>query len=146
MYRGSPNIEMDEQTFMVNRERAVDYLNSLDKVLFLFHAVYCLLFHLWKSKDAFSCNLLLLADSDGGVMVSYLSFYLTWLFGPCSSFFFFCKFFFVVNVIYMRNLLIHVFSGALNLLFSTSPFSAANSGTAYKSRKDMYSSSQTLHE
>lgn len=32
-YRGSPNIEMDEQTFMVNRERAVDYLNSLDKVL-----------------------------------------------------------------------------------------------------------------
>lgn len=60
MYRGSPNIEMDEQTFMVNRERAVDYLNSLDKVLFLFHAVYCLLFHLWKSKDAFSCNLLLL--------------------------------------------------------------------------------------
>lgn len=32
-YRGSPNIEMDEHTFMVNRERAVDYLNSLDKVL-----------------------------------------------------------------------------------------------------------------
>ncbi|PRQ33134.1 putative carboxy-lyase [Rosa chinensis] len=30
--RGSPNIEMDEHTFMVNRERAVDYLNSLDKV------------------------------------------------------------------------------------------------------------------
>ncbi|KAG6382894.1 hypothetical protein SASPL_157386 [Salvia splendens] len=30
--KGSPNIEMDEQTFMVNRERAVDYLNSLDKV------------------------------------------------------------------------------------------------------------------
>ncbi|KAK7366921.1 hypothetical protein VNO80_08924 [Phaseolus coccineus] len=29
---GSPNIEMDEHTFMVNRERAVDYLNSLDKV------------------------------------------------------------------------------------------------------------------
>ncbi|XP_059064364.1 phosphoenolpyruvate carboxykinase (ATP) 1-like [Cryptomeria japonica] len=29
---GSPNIEMDEQTFFVNRERAVDYLNSLDKV------------------------------------------------------------------------------------------------------------------
>ncbi|KAJ1380182.1 Phosphoenolpyruvate carboxykinase, ATP-utilizing [Sesbania bispinosa] len=29
---GSPNIEMDEQTFLVNRERAVDYLNSLDKV------------------------------------------------------------------------------------------------------------------
>ncbi|TKY70001.1 Phosphoenolpyruvate carboxykinase of ATP [Spatholobus suberectus] len=32
MTRGSPNIEMDEHTFMVNRERAVDYLNSLDKV------------------------------------------------------------------------------------------------------------------
>lgn len=31
--RGSPNIEMDEHTFLVNRERAVDYLNSLDKVL-----------------------------------------------------------------------------------------------------------------
>lgn len=30
--KGSPNIEMDEETFMVNRERAVDYLNSLDKV------------------------------------------------------------------------------------------------------------------
>lgn len=30
--RGSPNIEMDEHTFMINRERAVDYLNSLDKV------------------------------------------------------------------------------------------------------------------
>ncbi|KAF9608583.1 hypothetical protein IFM89_010015 [Coptis chinensis] len=29
--KGSPNIEMDEQTFLVNRERAVDYLNSLDK-------------------------------------------------------------------------------------------------------------------
>lgn len=29
---GSPNIEMDEHTFLVNRERAVDYLNSLDKV------------------------------------------------------------------------------------------------------------------
>ncbi|KAJ8748051.1 hypothetical protein K2173_012874 [Erythroxylum novogranatense] len=29
---GSPNIEMDEQTFLVNRERAVDYLNSLEKV------------------------------------------------------------------------------------------------------------------
>ncbi|KAG6472434.1 hypothetical protein ZIOFF_069897 [Zingiber officinale] len=28
---GSPNIEMDEHTFLVNRERAVDYLNSLDK-------------------------------------------------------------------------------------------------------------------
>ncbi|XP_058069543.1 phosphoenolpyruvate carboxykinase (ATP) 1-like isoform X3 [Magnolia sinica] len=30
--KGSPNIEMDEHTFMVNRERAVDYLCSLDKV------------------------------------------------------------------------------------------------------------------
>jgi len=30
--KGSPNIEMDEQTFLTNRERAVDYLNSLDKV------------------------------------------------------------------------------------------------------------------
>jgi hypothetical protein len=30
--RGSPNIEMDEETFLVNRERAVDYLNSLEKV------------------------------------------------------------------------------------------------------------------
>ncbi|KAK1300323.1 Phosphoenolpyruvate carboxykinase [ATP] [Acorus calamus] len=29
--KGSPNIEMDEHTFLVNRERAVDYLNSLDK-------------------------------------------------------------------------------------------------------------------
>ncbi|CAI5505820.1 unnamed protein product [Closterium sp. Naga37s-1] len=29
---GSPNIEMDAETFLVNRERAVDYLNSLDKV------------------------------------------------------------------------------------------------------------------
>ncbi|XAR62043.1 Phosphoenolpyruvate carboxykinase (ATP) [Bertholletia excelsa] len=29
---GSPNIEMDEHTFLVNRERAVDYLCSLDKV------------------------------------------------------------------------------------------------------------------
>lgn len=35
IYRGSPNIEMDEQTFLVNRERAVDYLNSLDKVLLI---------------------------------------------------------------------------------------------------------------
>lgn len=34
MGRGSPNIEMDEHTFMINRERAVDYLNSLDKVIF----------------------------------------------------------------------------------------------------------------
>ncbi|PWA57996.1 phosphoenolpyruvate carboxykinase 1 [Artemisia annua] len=30
--KGSPNIEMDEHTFLVNRERAVDYLCSLDKV------------------------------------------------------------------------------------------------------------------
>ncbi|KAF2938398.1 hypothetical protein DAI22_03g115700 [Oryza sativa Japonica Group] len=30
--KGSPNIEMDEHTFLTNRERAVDYLNSLDKV------------------------------------------------------------------------------------------------------------------
>eukprot|EP00253_Pinus_taeda_P000276 PITA_00276 len=29
---GSPNIEMDEHTFLVNRERAVDFLTSLDKV------------------------------------------------------------------------------------------------------------------
>ncbi|KAL6645895.1 hypothetical protein ACP70R_017503 [Stipagrostis hirtigluma subsp. patula] len=30
--KGSPNIEMDEHTFLTNRERAVDYLKSLDKV------------------------------------------------------------------------------------------------------------------
>uniref|UniRef100_A0A6V7QVR1 phosphoenolpyruvate carboxykinase (ATP) n=1 Tax=Ananas comosus var. bracteatus TaxID=296719 RepID=A0A6V7QVR1_ANACO len=30
--KGSPNIEMDEHTFLVNRERAVDYLKSLEKV------------------------------------------------------------------------------------------------------------------
>eukprot|EP00850_Spirogloea_muscicola_P003011 SM000012S25273 [mRNA] locus=s12:53388:57179:+ [translate_table: standard] len=30
--KGSPNIEMDEETFLINRERAVDYLNSLEKV------------------------------------------------------------------------------------------------------------------
>ncbi|KAH0456279.1 hypothetical protein IEQ34_014186 [Dendrobium chrysotoxum] len=30
--KGSPNIKMDEHTFLVNRERAVDYLNSLDSV------------------------------------------------------------------------------------------------------------------
>lgn len=29
---GSPNIEMDEHTFLINRERAVDYLTSLDTV------------------------------------------------------------------------------------------------------------------
>ncbi|EFJ09434.1 hypothetical protein SELMODRAFT_272074 [Selaginella moellendorffii] len=30
--KGSPNIEMDAETFLINRERAVDYLNSLEKV------------------------------------------------------------------------------------------------------------------
>ncbi|KAG6517381.1 hypothetical protein ZIOFF_020767 [Zingiber officinale] len=30
--KGSPNIEMDEHTLLVHRERAADYLNSLDKV------------------------------------------------------------------------------------------------------------------
>nr|Q9XFA2.1 RecName: Full=Phosphoenolpyruvate carboxykinase (ATP) 2 [Urochloa panicoides]AAD24485.1 phosphoenolpyruvate carboxykinase 2 [Urochloa panicoides] len=30
--KGSPNIEMDERQFVINRERALDYLNSLDKV------------------------------------------------------------------------------------------------------------------
>nr|AGE13353.1 phosphoenolpyruvate carboxykinase 2 [Capsicum annuum] len=30
--KGSPNIEMDEQTFLINGERAVDYLCSLEKV------------------------------------------------------------------------------------------------------------------
>lgn len=30
--KGSPNIEMDEEAFLINRERAVDYLNSLEKV------------------------------------------------------------------------------------------------------------------
>lgn len=29
---GSPNLEMDEETFLINRERAVDYLNSLERV------------------------------------------------------------------------------------------------------------------
>ncbi|GFY86704.1 phosphoenolpyruvate carboxykinase 1 [Actinidia rufa] len=39
--KGSPNIEMDEHTFMVNRERAVDYLNSLDKTKWvLFHIIF----------------------------------------------------------------------------------------------------------
>lgn len=44
-FRGSPNIEMDEHTFLVNRERAVDYLNSLDKVILLIffsHLLYYL--------------------------------------------------------------------------------------------------------
>lgn len=50
--RGSPNIEMDEHTFMVNRERAVDYLNSLDKVIFpsfifMPHRKACFLFQKW---------------------------------------------------------------------------------------------------
>lgn len=40
--RGSPNIEMDEHTFLVNRERAVDYLNSLDKVIFFLICSYVL--------------------------------------------------------------------------------------------------------
>lgn len=30
--KGSPNIEMDEHTFLVNRERAVDYICSLEKI------------------------------------------------------------------------------------------------------------------
>ncbi|CAN6295722.1 unnamed protein product [Urochloa humidicola] len=30
--KGSPNIEMDERQFLINRERALDYLNSLDTV------------------------------------------------------------------------------------------------------------------
>uniref|UniRef100_A0A0D6QSW4 phosphoenolpyruvate carboxykinase (ATP) n=1 Tax=Araucaria cunninghamii TaxID=56994 RepID=A0A0D6QSW4_ARACU len=30
--KGSPNIEMDEETFLINRERAVDYLNSLERI------------------------------------------------------------------------------------------------------------------
>ena len=29
---GAPNFEMDEHTFMLNRERAVDYLNMLDRL------------------------------------------------------------------------------------------------------------------
>jgi phosphoenolpyruvate carboxykinase (ATP) len=29
---GSPNYEMDERTFILNRERAVDYLNMLDRL------------------------------------------------------------------------------------------------------------------
>jgi hypothetical protein len=29
---GSPNYEMDERTFLLNRERAVDYLNMLDRL------------------------------------------------------------------------------------------------------------------
>jgi len=40
LWRGSPNIEMDEHSFMVNRERAVDYLNSLDKVISLLFSFF----------------------------------------------------------------------------------------------------------
>lgn len=29
---GSPNFEMDEKTFLINRSRAVDYLNTLERV------------------------------------------------------------------------------------------------------------------
>ena len=29
---GSPNYEMDQRTFLLNRERAVDYLNMLDRL------------------------------------------------------------------------------------------------------------------
>jgi ATP-dependent phosphoenolpyruvate carboxykinase len=29
---GSPNFEMDDRTFKLNRERAVDYLNMLDRL------------------------------------------------------------------------------------------------------------------
>jgi len=32
---GSPNFEMDEHTFVLNRERAVDYLNTLDRIYVL---------------------------------------------------------------------------------------------------------------
>lgn len=35
---------MDEHTFLVNRERAVDYLNSLDKVILLFFSSFTILF------------------------------------------------------------------------------------------------------
>lgn len=30
--KGSPNLEMDEKTFVLNRERAVDYLNTLERL------------------------------------------------------------------------------------------------------------------
>lgn len=40
---------MDAHTFLVNRERAVDYLNSLDKVIWIFTlsklGFSCVLFH-----------------------------------------------------------------------------------------------------
>jgi hypothetical protein len=51
MCRGSPNIEMDEHTFMVNRERAVDYLNSLDKVDLIFISCRILLFNYFISEN-----------------------------------------------------------------------------------------------
>lgn len=36
---------MDEHTFLVNRERAVDYLNSLDKVILLiFFLIYYIIY------------------------------------------------------------------------------------------------------
>lgn len=55
--RGSPNIEMDEHTFMVNRERAVDYLNSLDKV-------NCFpIFHIFFFLQIFSIHVEDLSDS-----------------------------------------------------------------------------------
>ena len=37
LYKGSLNIEMDDHTFLVNRERAIDYLNSLEKMDYYFH-------------------------------------------------------------------------------------------------------------
>jgi hypothetical protein len=38
---------MDEQTFMINRERAVDYLNSLDKVFESFPYFFYFLFFIF---------------------------------------------------------------------------------------------------
>ncbi|XP_077215669.1 phosphoenolpyruvate carboxykinase (ATP) 1-like [Tasmannia lanceolata] len=49
--KGSPNIEMDEHTFLVNRERAVDYLCSLDKVLPSLHLRF--LFRKWFSVPSY---------------------------------------------------------------------------------------------
>ncbi len=37
---GSPNYEMDERTFLLNRERAVDYLNMLDR-MYVFDGFAC---------------------------------------------------------------------------------------------------------
>lgn len=37
---GSPNYEMDERSFLLNRERAVDYLNMLDR-LYVFDGFAC---------------------------------------------------------------------------------------------------------